>query len=335
MNRSFCETVAFVAAAAVILPLSYPAVADSSIILKSTRSFDRAAHTATLPLREGWVDGRPVWYIITDASDANEARALGVVYSPDLANIGLRATQHVVKHGSQYLFEAAPDFSPQRTYVASAGGFPPKSASPGSVATGYSPFVRVDGLPGVLNAPIVASGAGGFDVTRHSNTEDRVIAIDTHAKTVTLALARGFVDGRLIDYLSTEASDPVAASVERATYTPKLKEAASSSAIPIGVVVNGPRNSNDGQGLAYLALDTPLGENATPQNLAQIGSPFNILSLAPDMDHPYAQNGYSPLWNVEVLPAGKAQRIKDFATFAGLGPKPAGFVVNCPVVAYE
>lgn len=81
MNRSFCQAAAFAAAVAVMLPLSAPAIADSSIILRSTRSFDRTAHTATLPLHEGWVDGRPVWYIITDASDVNEARTLGVVYS--------------------------------------------------------------------------------------------------------------------------------------------------------------------------------------------------------------------------------------------------------------
>jgi hypothetical protein len=336
MNRSSFQAAVLAATFAFALALfPRPVWADGTIILKSTRSIDRTAHTATLPLYEGWVDGNPVWYIVTDASDANEARHLGVVYSPDLASIGKGALQHVAKRGARYVFDGAPDFSQRRSYVASAGGFPPTSSNPGSVGDRYSPFVRVDGIPGVLNAPIVASGAGDFDVTRHSNTEDRVIGIDTHNKTVTLVLARGFVSGRLVDYLSTEASDPVAASVERATYAPKLKKAAPSASIPIGVVVKGPRSANAGQGLAYLALDTPLGEDATANNVTEIGSPFNILSLAPDVKHPYAPNGYSPLWDVEVLPAGKARRITNFATFAALGAKPAGFVVNCPVVAYE
>ncbi len=339
MNRYSLRSgaLAALAATSVLLPLtSYAADFSEKTVLKSTLSVDATKHTVTLPLYRGTHNGTTVWYIITDASDAGTARRLNVVYSPNLANIGEGALQHVTKRGDSYIFEGAPTFSSHRTYVASKTGFPPTSATPGSIGdANYSPFVRAQGVPGVLNAPIVASGDDNFDVTSHTNTEDRVVAIDPKAKTVTLVLARGFVDGKPVNYLSTEASDPVAAAVERATYAPKLKHANATAVIPIGVVVDGPRNPDNGQGLAFLALDTPLEKAATPSDVASIGSPFNVLSLAPNPANLYAPNGYSPLWDVRVLPKGRATQIKDFATFAALGPKPAGFVVNCPVVAFE
>jgi len=329
--------IAALTAASVLLPFtSYAADFSDKTVLKSALSVDGTKHTVTLPLYRGTHNGTTVWYIITDASDVSEAKKLNVVYSPNLANIGDGALQHVTKRGDTYIFEGAPTFSSNRTYVASKTGFPPTSATPGSIGdANYSPFVRADGVPGVLNAPIVASGDGNFDVTSHTNTEDRVVAIDAQAKTVTLVLAQGFVDGKTVNYLSTEASDPIAATVERATYTPKLKHANAAAVIPIGVVVDGPRSAGDGQGLAFLALDTPLEKAATPSNVASIGSPFNVLSLAPNPANLYAQNAYSPLWDVRVLPKAQTTQIKDFATFAALGPKPAGFVVNCPVVAFE
>jgi hypothetical protein len=113
-------------------------------------------------------------------------------YTPDIPKLGGAAI---------VAFPGAPDFSPQRSYVAGATGFPPRSAKPGSVADdAYSPFVEVDGRGGVLDAPIAATGGGPFDVTTHSNTEDRVAAIDTVNNTVTLVLARGFVDGKPVFY---------------------------------------------------------------------------------------------------------------------------------------
>ena len=308
---------------------------NQNIVLRSAVSVDVANHTVTLPLHQGVAHGETVWYIVTDASDESVARKLGVLFAPSLANIGTSASQHVSVRGSDYVFEGAPDFSQTRVYTASKTGFPPSSATPGGVAdSAYSPFIHVDGTSGILNAPIVATGNAPFDVLRHTNTEDRVVAIDTAAKTVTLVLARGFANGKPVTYLSTEASDPVAAAVERATYVPKLKQASAASAIPIGVVVNGPMSANDGQGLAFLALRAPLSGEATSGNAASIGSPFNVLSIAPDPADVYKPDGYSPLWSVMVLPHSET-RITDYSAFTALGPKPAGFVVNCPVVAYE
>jgi hypothetical protein len=307
----------------------------SAFFFESIVSVDAGKHTVTLPLHRGLAKDKTVWYIVTDASDVSVARKESVDYAPDIAKLGDTAIAKATTSAGIVEFPGAPDFSPLRSYVAGATGFPPKSAMPGGVADdAYSPFVEVDGRGGVLNAPIVATGDGPFDVTTHSNTEDRVVAIDTANKTVTLVLSRGFVDGKPVFYLSTEASDPIAASVERATYVSRLAKADSAGAIPIGVVANGPQIGSNVQGLAYLALKTPLGDDATVANAGDIGSPFNVLSLAPDIANPYAENGYSSLWSVFVVGNAQANRLTSYAEAAPIA-KPAGFVVNCPAIAFD
>ena len=264
--------------------------AASLLFVKSVLSVGLTVHTATFPLHHGSVNGKSVWYILTDASDAGVAKARGLVFAPDLANLGDAAIAPAKTSGGDVAFAGAPNFAATRTYVASDSGFPPRSATPGSIADGgaYSPFVHIEGVAGVLNAPIVATGDGPFDVVHHTNTHDRAIAIDTAKRTITLALARGFVDGKPVYYLSTEASDPVAASVERATYAPRLAKASAAAEIPIGVVVNGPVDASAPQGLAYLTLHTPLSDDAWIGIAGSVGSPFNVLSLVPDTKNPYA-----------------------------------------------
>jgi hypothetical protein len=331
------NTNSIVAVATVLAGIAFVAPADaaSPVILPSVISVDTVNHTAVLPLFRGTAQGRTVWYIVTDASDAASARRLHVVFSPALAGIGDEAVQTATRVGGELAFAGAPEFSPTRSYVASATGFPPASATPGGVAdAAYSPFVHVEGDLGVLNAPIIATGEGPFDVEHHADTEDRVLAIDAVHHTVTLALARGFSNGVPVYYISTEASDPVAASVERATYVPRLQHAQRGATIPIGVVANGPTDAANGQGLDYLSLHTPLDRDATLAGAAAIGSPFNVLSLVPDVAHLYERSAYSPLWAVQVIGAAQTVRLTSYAAFAARGPAAAGFLVNCPVIAF-
>lgn len=270
---------------AVLLP-------HSQFTITSALAVDTTAHTVTLPLHRGIEEGKPVWFIITDASDARVAQRLGVNYAPSLTKLGAAAIQKGTKNDDGgFTFDGAPSFKPTRTYVASAQGFPPQSATPGSKAD---------------------------PDTTHTDTEDRVVAIDTQKMTVTLTLARGFFNGKPVYYLSPDASDPVAASVERATYAPNIGKAASEAEIPIGVVVDGPQTGDAPQGLAYLALRTPLGQDATAADAATIGSPFNVLSVAPDLAHPYADNGYSPLWSVMVVGTPQRSRLTTYAQVAPL-----------------
>ena len=172
MKRSLLATLvlgAFFANA----PVQAAQIPHSEFTVSSAISVDSTTHTGVLPLHRGTADGKTVWYIITDASNAGLAKKFGVNYSPSLASIGDAATQRATRNADgTYAFEGAPDFSPTRSYVPSATGFPPSSAAPGATADAlYSPFVRVQGLAGVLNAPIVATGDGPFDVTTHANTE--------------------------------------------------------------------------------------------------------------------------------------------------------------------
>ena len=327
--------IAALAAALFSLSLGAHARAASEKILPSTISVNTKNHTAVLPLYRGSAHGKTVWYIVTDASNAATARRLHVIYSPSLAAIGTAATQSARRVGGRLVFSGAPNFAPRRVFVPSAAGFPPSVAKPGGIAdAAYSPFVRVKGEPGILNAPILATGNGPFDVLHHRNTEDRVLAIDTKKMTVTLTLARGFFNGKPIYYISPDASNPVAATVERATYVPRLAKAQAAATIPIGVVADGPTGAADGQGLKYLTLHTPLRADATLANGAQLSAPFNILSLVPDVAHLYTSNAYSPLWGVQVVGAAQKRRITSYGAFAALSPKPAGFFVNCPVIAF-
>ncbi len=55
-------------------------------------------------------------------------------------------------------------------------------------------------------------------MTTHTNTAGRVLAIDRQKMTVDLLFVRAFVFGKPILYLSSEASDPATAAIERAIY---------------------------------------------------------------------------------------------------------------------
>jgi hypothetical protein len=307
------------------------------------------SNTVVLPLYKGIAHGETVYYILADSSNESQAKSLGLNYAP---SIGQTYTQHGTGNPKTLTFSGAPNFKPDRVYTPSKTGFPPVDAKPGAVADGdYSPFVKLaNGI--TLDAPIVAKGNGPFDVTTHKNTADRVLAIDTAHNTVTILLARGFFNGSQVLYLSTDASDPGVASIERATYTKRLANSRPPSEQPIVALANGQTGVNNpqAQGLAHLALDEHLSQNAVASNSAAFGSPLNVLatfSVGP------TAAAYTPLWAADVgvwsksaVAADQNKRVTSVGqafTLAGSGEitspngnqfGPAGFVVNCPVVAF-
>ncbi len=349
-------------------------------------------NTVRLPLHKGQVHGQTVWYVITEASDFGLAHDLNVNFAPKLANIGIRCgacVQTVTLESSSknkfgegiVQFKAAPNFKPKRVLVAGPPGFPPSKAQPGAVANpGYSPFIRIKGSNVVYNAPIVATGAGKFDVMRHTNTADRVLAIHTAPKaapgqfthpTVDILFVHGFDAGQTIFYISTEASDPLAATLERATFTPLLKRSSfaggddflGSARERIFIFANGQMGAKNpqAQGIAHLIADGHAAEDANLTNrplldaLNKEGDLLNVLGDFPSLADPRHANAYSPLWDAQVgewtkkaVASGKNTRQNDENEIINLaarhpdlltGPKGApygsvGFVINCPIIAF-
>ncbi len=365
---------------------------SDKLILKSAKQVDLRNATVRLPLHRGQVGSTTVWYILTEASDPGLAADLDVNYAAKLTNLGIACSACVqtvtqtsapdLKFGEATVhFTGAPDFSPTRVLVPGPTTLPAVTVQPGAVGgRGYSPFIRIAGSPIVYNAPIVATGDGPFDVTTHTNTGDRVLAIHPAAPagpgqftqaTVDLLIVRGFDAGQPILYISTEASDPLAAVLERATYVPALgsasflggDDALGSGRERIFPFINGQTGSNNpnAQGLIHLIKDGHIAEEATVGNaallaaLARGGDARNIQGDFPTIADPRHSESYSPLWDAQLgqwtdkavkaglntLQTDENQILNLAATRPDLltGPGGAaygsvGFVINCPVIAF-
>jgi hypothetical protein len=281
-----------------------------------------------------------VWYVLLDASDAGLAHDLGVNYAPKLANIAISdpAAVQTATLGSPtpaqnpfgpavVNFAGAPDFSPTRVAVPGPTGFPLKTFAPGAVAgPGYSPFIQIKGSSVVYNAPIVATGDGPFDVTRHTNTGDRVLGVHIATGTapsgqfneswVDMLLVKGFDAGQPILYLSTDAGQPLTAVLERSTYVPALNTAAfnggddflGSARERLFGFVNGQTGADNpqSQGFAHLALDGMVSQDASAANTAFInalrngGDLLNVFGDFPTLTDPRHADAYSPLWDAQL-----------------------------------
>jgi hypothetical protein len=310
-----------------------------NLVLESALQVDLSHETVRLPLYKGTANGHTVWFILTEASDSGLAHNSGLNYAPKLANIAIgcpdcvqtvtldspSATEN--KFGPAVVhFKGEPDFSPTRTLVPGPNGFPPASFSPGAVAgSGYSPFIRIDGSPVVYNAPIVATGDGPFDVTTHTNTQDRVLGIHIAPQSppgqfleswVDLLLVKGFDAGQPILYLSTEAGDPLASVLERSTYVPALAKAAynggddflGSSRERLFGFINGQTGAGNpqAQGFQHLVLDGHAAQDASAANTALIdalrngGDLLNVFGDFPTLKDPRHADAYSPLWDAQL-----------------------------------
>jgi hypothetical protein len=350
------------------VPATYFGTAPSTVqkeligpyqLLKSG-TLDEDDGTITLPLYKGQMpDGRLVWYILTDTSDPVNAAALGLNHSAKLeyAAVGKgvrRATQQLIGGETTVVFEAGTvNFAPALSVTPGAAPnvFPPATFQPGAVGDAdYSPLARIGVY--VYNAPMVAfnvseatlNGFCGGNADKNL-VHDKVVAICPREETVTLRLTTGFSFGRPVLYLSTDASDPLPASLEEATYAPGLADikvgnddSAFSAVERIFLTVNGPVNTVAGeinpqrQGL-FSALR---GE----------GGPLNVLGGIPTI-----ATDYSPLWDANVgewTPEAVANNyrsrvIEEFEILGyvrrgfmtGPGGTPygsSGLIINCPIV---
>ncbi|MEO6206769.1 MAG: hypothetical protein ABIP77_02290 [Candidatus Limnocylindrales bacterium] len=347
------------------VPLTYFGPAPSQVQkelvgpVKLLRSgtIDEVKGTTTIPIYKGQTkNNKEVWYILTDTDDEANAAALGLNFSAKLSYgdvAGSARTATLQKDQSLTFEKGAVDFEPVQKLVPGAAPdfFPPKSAQPGSVGDkDYSPLVKVTNAGGhIYNAPIIAFGideaklgaaskAGAVD---HSIVHDKVLSIDTKARTVTLQLTSGFSFAKPVLYLSLDASDPGVATMEGATYAPGLNnltvghdDSAFSPVERLFAFPNGPTGKANPQRQGFNSA------------LSGEGGPLNVLGGIPTV-----ATDYSPLWDVnlgvwtaDAIAKGYRSRIIDEFQLLGIvedgwitgpGGSPfgsVGVIVNCPIV---
>lgn len=312
-----------------------------SYVLPSAFSINAAAESVTLPMFRGrTATGGATWYVITESSNARDAKTRGVNYAPKLANaLGTRAVQRGRWEGRTLVFSGTVDFRPRHVLIPGPHGFPPRVARPGAVGDArYSPLVSTDSKT-VLNATQIANGTG---------RSDQVRSIDPARHRVTLGLFAGFVDGQRNFYLHDDASLALLAGIEDSTYAPNLNaapglgsDAPRSARAAIIPIINGPSGAFN-----------PQRQGLNSALLGQ-GDPLNI-----EQEQPSDPVHYSPIWDVTpavwtaaAIAAGQRHRLTSAdavaAAFAagqltsfGTGPanpsldglRAAGFISNCPIV---
>ena len=309
------------------------------LTLESAIQVNLSKETVRLPLYPGTANGKRVWYVLLDASDAGLAHDLGVNYAPKLANIAISdpaAVQTVTLDSptpaqnpfgpAVVHFQGAPDFSPTRVAQPGPTGFPLAKFAPGAVAgPGYSPFIRIAGSDVVYDAPIVATGDGPFDVVHHTNTGDRVLGIHIAGASkpgqfaeswADLLFVKGFDAGQPIVYISTDAGQPLTAVLERSTYVPALNNAPfnggddflGSARERLFGFINGQTGAHNpqAQGFVHLIKDGHAAEDASAGNTALInalrngGDLLNVFGDFPTLKDPRHAQAYSPLWDAQL-----------------------------------
>ena len=346
------------------IPLTYFGPAPSQVqreligpyhLLKAGQ-VDQEAGTVTLPLYRGQMEsGESVWYILTDTDDAANAAALGLNHSPKLtyAAVGRGVRTATLESDASLTFaQGTVDFAPERmlTPGAEPNFFPPSEFQPGSVGDeNYTPLVKVENAGGyIYNAPIVAFDVAAEELNLFCSSDadpsvvhDKVVAICPEEQTVTLELTPGFSFARPNLYLSTDASNPLAATLEGATLAPALEDitvgrddSAFSAVERIFVFTNGP-----------VGTDNPHRQGLNSA-ISDGRSPLNVLGGIPTV-----ATDYSPLWDMnlgewtqEAIDAGYRSRlIEEFQILGfveqgwvtGPGGEPygsVGIIVNCPIV---
>ncbi len=349
----------------------------SKLTMTSVIQVDLDRNIARVPLFKGTHNGTTVWFVRMDVSDSALAKTLGLNFAPRLVNadngcpgcIQSVISSNQIPGAAPVAFNGTVDFSPIRTVVKGPTGFPPLVALPGSVAgPGYSDLIRVGG-GAVFNAPIVATGDGPFDVSEmHTNTLDRVMAIDIVKMTVDLQVIRAFSHGKEIFYFTFGSTGALSATLERGTFVPAAgglpfpdddqnpKGARSS----IFTFANGKigRGDPNSQGLRHVILDNPPGNlslqhPALLESLRQLGDAHNVLGSFPTLSDKRLRELYTPLWDlsVAVWSDDAVAREVNFAqtdantirqlSVGGFVTNPGGAklsssnaVVNCPVLGF-
>ena len=309
----------------------------------------------TLPMYRGLSPkGEPVYYIVTDASDFDVARQMGLNYAPKLRHAVGEGSQSVTMEDGVMRFRGNVDFTPEHVVIPGSmeEPFPPRVAKAGAV--GDAEWSSMAVLPSgvVLNVQMVHNATG---------SHDRVKSIDVEKRTVTLSLLDGFQGGKQYYYhIVTDVSVELPAALENGVLTPRLAKVPAlgmsmvsdrSALLGFSPVVNGIADTMTHQDQGFAA------------SIANGGiDPINVFPIDPDNDNRSESNNYSPLWDAhvsmwtdEAIRAGKRRRITSFeelkrlvkdgwVTSASINPpgsgnpfvanlRPTKAVINCPVIA--
>ena len=358
-----CDVFPAPASVGTAVGLSYfgppPSTVNQSLVgpvqLLNTGPIDTTAGTVTIPLYLGHlIDGRNVWYILTDVSDQGIAAELGLNFSAKMAFMANGARTAVLDEEGDLVFNAGTvDFSPARSVTPGPTGaeFPPTAYQPGEVGdASYSPYVQVLNGGGVIyNAPIVAFNVNASDIdfpnggVDYSKVHDQVLAIDPVNMTVTLNLINGFSFGRPVWYISMDATIPLAAAIEHNTYAPLMAslhlgddDSFNSPIERIFIATNGAEAGSCNNPLRQ-GLSADLADGYRPNNTLG-GIPTLALDYSPAWD----ANLYE--WTQAAISSGYRGQLREefqILTFAqdGLITGPggaafgsAGFAINCPIV---
>lgn len=304
---------------------------DRDVFIKSVIATDysnKTAKSATFPMLQGWTaKGEKTYYIITESSDYEDAKKLGVNFSPVMKYaLGTESVQNVTMgNDGKIKFKGTVDFSPVRVLIqGSPKAFPPTTFIPGAVGDAdYSPLIVMPNMV-VYNAPQLINKSG---------IQDRVISVDYDAMTIKILVSDGYYGGRDKFYhLVTDASDPLPAAIENAIYAPRLKflpqfgkNTLADRSVNRGfaLVANGETGiDNPGrQGLASTVIDGGL-------------EPINVFQQDPQNNNKETNN-YSAMWDAHVLvwtdeaiAAGKRKPIKTLRQIEDL--LAAGSIIKDP-----
>ncbi len=331
-----------------------------SIDMENVRNPEQA--NATLPLFRGiGPEGQNVYYILTETSTQETAELSGAILSPKLRFGALPAAaasaQRVeINEEGLMVFRGNVDFSPERVLERGTDtAFPPSVAQPGAVGDEeYSSLVVLpSGL--VANVQIVSNATGNHD---------RILEIDTTARTATFQLLDGWQGGDPLYYhLVTDASDPGPATIELGVYAPRLANLPTfgSSGIDGETVllgfspnVNGLTINEDG-----LSVDDINRQGLGSTIVDDDRDPVNVFPFDPD-NSTEVGNNYSPMWDAhlnmwtdEAIANGERRAIRGFSdlnslmeqglvtSFSGstgpendflFGLRASNAVINCPVI---
>lgn len=329
------------------------------VLLMKSGIVDLEAGTVTLPLREGQLEtGEKVWSILTDVTDENLANLHGINYSAKMAYgvTGKGARKGRFERDGTFTFASGKvDFAPVHSVTPgdAPNFFPPKAAQPGAVGDAdYSPLVALDNAKNaVFNMPMVAYNVSADQLNAmcegnpdHALVHDKVVRICPRDGTVTIQLTLGYTFGKPIFYLSTEANDPVVATLEGAILSTALSD------LPFALEDAAPGESAE---RIYVFANGPTGKEhpfrqGVNSALQGEGGPLNVLGGIPtiNLDYSPVWRLFPVAWTLDAIEKGYRTRLTDAIHIENAGakgivqsiapeggpPKAVGFLVNCPVV---